>query len=125
MQPAPRISPRTDPFSRLSRVAGLGCLFFLVLEGIALLLAVLAPLALVGLSGFTFTQVLVKNVHARSTLAPRHVYRNMDILLNKPGGPADWPAYSPSDLTVPANSLVTLTIRNYDLGDTPLPVTSS
>jgi hypothetical protein len=48
----------------------------------------------------------------------------MDILLHKPGGPADWPAYSLNDLTVPANSLVTLTIRNYDLGDTPLPATS-
>jgi hypothetical protein len=46
------------------------------------------------------------------------------ISLHTPDSPADGAAYSPGDLTVPANSLVTLTIRNYDLGDTPLPATS-
>ena len=126
MKTAPRLSSPSDPPSSLSRVAGLGCLALLGLQGIAFLLAVLTPLALLGLSGFAFTQALVKNAHAQSNsaTAPRHVYRSMDILLNKPGGPADWPAYSPTNLSVPANSLVTLTIRNFDLGDTPLPATS-
>ncbi|HAG99785.1 MAG TPA: hypothetical protein DCL75_13250 [Ktedonobacter sp.] len=33
----------------------------------------------------------------------------------------DWPAYRPSELVVPANSLVTVTIKDSDLGDTLLP----
>ena len=95
-------------------------------QTIAFLLAVLTPLALLSLSGFAFTQTLVKAAHAQnnSAAAPRHVSRSMDILLNKPGGPEDWPAYAPTNLSVPANSLVTLTIRNFDLGDPPLPATS-
>ena len=126
MQTEPRLSPPLDPPSSLSRVAGLGCLALLALQGIALLLAVLVPLALLGLSGVAFTQTLTTPAHAQSqsATAPRHVSRDMDILLNKPGGPSDWPAYAPSNLTVPANSLVTLTIRNFDLGDTPLPPAS-
>lgn len=52
---------------------------------------------------------------------PKHVQVNMKIIINQPGYQKDWPAYAPSTLVVPANSLVTLTIRNYDLGDTPLP----
>jgi hypothetical protein len=51
----------------------------------------------------------------------RHVQANMKIVINQPGYHKDWPAYAPSTLVVPAHSLVTITIRNYDLGDTPLP----
>jgi hypothetical protein len=51
----------------------------------------------------------------------RHVHVSMNIVINQPGYHKDWPAYSPSTLAVPANSLVTITIRNYDLGDTPMP----
>ena len=51
----------------------------------------------------------------------RHVQVKMDIVINQPGYHKDWPAYAPGTLAVPAHSLVTLTIRNYDLGDTPLP----
>ncbi len=51
----------------------------------------------------------------------RHVQVNMGIILNQPGYQKDWPAYTPSTVVVPANSLVTVTIRNYDLGDTTLP----
>lgn len=50
-----------------------------------------------------------------------HVYLNLNILLNQPGMQKDWPGYSNTNLVVPANSLVTITIHNYDLGDTPLP----
>ena len=60
-----------------------------------------------------------------TTATPQHVYRSLDILPNKPGGPDDWPAYSPSELTVPANSLVTITIHDYDFGAAQLPDTSS
>ena len=45
----------------------------------------------------------------------------MDIVTNQPGMQKDWPAFSPSNLVVPANSLVTVTIRDYDLGDTAMP----
>jgi hypothetical protein len=50
-----------------------------------------------------------------------HVQVRLDITLNQPGMKADWPAYSPNNLTVPANSLVTVTLHDYDLGNTPLP----
>ena len=50
-----------------------------------------------------------------------HVQAHLNIVLNQPGYHKDWPAYSPSTLVVPAHSLVTVTIRNYDLGDTPMP----
>lgn len=54
----------------------------------------------------------------------RHVQVNLKIEINQPGMQKDWPGYSPSSIVVPANSLVTVTIRNYDLGDTPLPAGS-
>lgn len=54
----------------------------------------------------------------------RHVQVNLSIVLNQPGMQKDWPGYRPSAIVVPANSLVTVTIRNYDLGDTSLPTGS-
>lgn len=50
----------------------------------------------------------------------------LDIMPVKPGGPAaNWPAYMPStSTTVPANTVVTVTIRNFDLGDAPLAASS-
>ncbi len=51
----------------------------------------------------------------------RHVHANLDIVINQQGMQKDWPAYSPSNLVLPANSLVTITLRDYDMGDTPLP----
>jgi heme/copper-type cytochrome/quinol oxidase subunit 2 len=51
----------------------------------------------------------------------RQVQANLDIVINQHGMQKDWPAYSPNNLVLPANSLVTLTVRDYDMGDTPLP----
>jgi hypothetical protein len=52
----------------------------------------------------------------------RHVQANLDIIVNQPGYQEDWPAYSPNKLVVPANSLVTITLHDYDLGlDSPMP----
>ncbi len=51
----------------------------------------------------------------------RHAYVNLSVVINQPGYHKDWPVYTPSTVVVPANSLVTVTIRNYDLGDTSLP----
>ncbi|HEV2580346.1 MAG TPA: hypothetical protein VGT44_05790 [Ktedonobacteraceae bacterium] len=57
---------------------------------------------------------------AHAAQIERHVQANLKIVLNQPGMQNDWPAYRPNALVVPAHSLVTITIRNYDLGDTPL-----
>jgi len=62
---------------------------------------------------------------AKTASAPppeRHVQLKLDIILNQPGYQQDWPAYAPNRLVVPANSLVTVSLHDYDLGlDTPLP----
>ena len=65
------------------------------------------------------SQLGAQPVHAAQL--ERHVQVNMKIIINQPGYQKDWPAYEPNTLVVPANSLVTVTIRNYDLGDTSLP----
>lgn len=49
----------------------------------------------------------------------------LTIVAQKPGSAVDGPAYTPStSLTLPANSLVTVTITNDDAGDTALPANS-
>ncbi len=58
---------------------------------------------------------------AHAAQVQQHVQVHLNIVINQPGMQKDWPAYSPNSLVVPAHSLVTVTIRNYDLGDTPLP----
>ncbi len=58
---------------------------------------------------------------AHAAQVEHHTQVNLKIILNQPGYQKDWPAYAPNTLVVPAYSLVTVTIRNYDLGDTPLP----
>lgn len=51
---------------------------------------------------------------------------SFDIMPVKPGGPAEnWPAYMASTpVNVPANTIVTVTIRNFDLGDAALSASS-
>lgn len=58
---------------------------------------------------------------AHAAEVTRHVHANLDIVINQRGMQQDWPAYSPSNLVLPAHSLVTITLRDYDMGDTPLP----
>jgi heme/copper-type cytochrome/quinol oxidase subunit 2 len=58
---------------------------------------------------------------AHAVQITRHAQLNLNIVINQSGMQKDWPAYAPSRLVVPANSLVTVTLRDYDLGDTPLP----
>lgn len=59
---------------------------------------------------------------AASSAGAAHVHLALDIFPVRPLGPSsNWPAYTPSThLTVPASSLVSVTIRNFDLGDAPL-----
>jgi hypothetical protein len=58
---------------------------------------------------------------AHAAVIERHVQANLKIVINQPGLQKDWPAYSPNNLVLPANSLVTVTLTDYDMGDTPLP----
>ena len=58
---------------------------------------------------------------AHAAQIQRHAQVNLNIVINQPGMQKDWPGYAPNHLVVPANSLVTVTLRDYDLGDTPLP----
>lgn len=61
---------------------------------------------------------------SRATAAdPRTANLNLTILLTKPGTNIG-PAYSNTDITLPAHAKVTVTIVNQDLGDTPLPAGS-
>jgi hypothetical protein len=71
------------------------------------------------LSAVFGNQAKTQIVHA-AQIEP-HVQANLNIVINQPGFHKDWPVYTPTDLVLPAHSLVTITIRNYDLGDTPLP----
>ena len=71
-----------------------------------------------GLSAAFGNQAKINTVHAAQV--ERHVQANLNIVINQPGMQKDWPAYAPSGLVLPAHSLVTITIRNYDLGDTAL-----
>src|SRR6266700_7309262 len=72
---------------------------------------------------FTLNTVLGRHVTPPVAHAapPKHVQVHLSIVINQPGYQNDWPAYAPSKLVVPANSIVTVTLRDYDLGDTPLP----
>jgi hypothetical protein len=58
---------------------------------------------------------------AHTAQIERHVQANLDIVINQPGMRQDWPAFAPNNLVLPANGLVTLTLRDYDMGDTLMP----
>ena len=60
----------------------------------------------------------------QGTSVTNSIHLTMDIVMNQPGMQKDWPAFSTSNLFVPANSLVTVTIRDYDLGNTAMPQNS-
>jgi heme/copper-type cytochrome/quinol oxidase subunit 2 len=66
-----------------------------------------------------------QNPARQGTPATSSAHLTMDIVVNQPGLQKDWPAFSQSNLVVPANSLVTVTIRDYDLGNTAMPQSSS
>ncbi len=57
---------------------------------------------------------------AHAAQITRRVQASLAIVINRPGMQKDWPAFSPNNLVLPADSLVTLTVRDYDMGDTPV-----
>lgn len=79
-------------------------------------------IALLGLI-FVLTGCSIQQTSQHVSVVPseKHVQLKLNIVLNQPGMQKDWPAYAPNNLAVPANSLVTVTLHDYDLGDTPLP----
>ena len=60
------------------------------------------------------TQTVAKT--APTPQPERQVQAKLNIIVNQPGYQEDWPAFSPNHLVVPANSLVTITLHDYDLG---------
>jgi hypothetical protein len=76
---------------------------------------------LVLLTGCSIRDTALSSNTTTALLPDQRVFRSMSIVINQPGFHQGWPAYTPEKLTVPAHSTVTLTIRNYDLGDTTLP----
>jgi hypothetical protein len=63
---------------------------------------------------------------ARKSSTPTTTHLSFDIVPVRPGGPADdWPAYiATSPTALPANTVVTATIRNFDVGDDTVPTGS-
>ena len=114
MTQIPRTSPRTQGNMQHPSLA-LFCVevFASLLVCFAFTLSV--SFALINVFGGHATPAVA---HATSL---KHVQVNLNIVINQPGMQKDWPGYSPSNLVVPANSIVTVTLRDYDLGDTPLP----
>jgi hypothetical protein len=82
-------------------------------------------LALLAVGALT---VLAACANASASKAPVVTSKHLtfDILPVRPGGPAeDWPAYvATSPTALPANTVVTVTIRNFDLGDDAMPANS-
>jgi hypothetical protein len=94
-------------------------------------LLIVAPVAMFVVAALATLAILVgpgalQNVRSSgrvaSAAAATTTHLALDILPAKPGGPAEnWPAYLASTpLTVPANHVITVIIRNFDLGDAAL-----
>lgn|SRR5487761_1927728 len=100
--------------SRWSRVSQFG------LVGISLLL-VGGAFAACGKTPVETGQLSSQTAKVLSAVAPTKNV-NLTIVPQKPGSAVQGPSYSPSTaLVLPAHTLVTMTIVNADLGDTPLP----
>jgi hypothetical protein len=89
-----------------------GFIVAIILTFLAVSAGVVAHLAL---SGQRSTNV------AYAAQAERPFSAHLNIVINQPDMQKDWPAYSPTALVVPANSLVTITLHDYDLGNTAMP----
>lgn len=101
----------TQPSSRTSsaRAAYLSLGLVGMMGAILMIVAVCA-----GLRPYAVPRVAAHPHHS----APSKVA--LTILAQKPGSNIDGPAYSSTNLTLPAHTLVTVTIVNQDPGDTPL-----
>src|SRR5579859_1135735 len=107
---------RTVPASEKQMLTVIPALMFIVVA--------LATLAIV--LGPTVIQSLRPTARTVSAAPATTTHIALDIMPVKPGGPSEnWPAFLPSTpLTIPANQTITVTIRNFDLGDAALPSNS-
>lgn len=100
----------------------------LITSVLTMAVVLLVPAITVGLMAAGASKLHLSGSPATSAQAAANTTTHvaLDIMPVKPGGPsANWPAYMPSTpLTVPANTVVTVTIRNFDLGDAPLSASS-
>jgi heme/copper-type cytochrome/quinol oxidase subunit 2 len=94
-----------------------------VFINVGLFLGILFCVALISSVSFALSATFGRHTTTQTAAAipPKHVQASLNIIINQPGMKKDWPAYRPSELVVPANSLVTVTIKDTDLGDTLLP----
>lgn len=94
-------------------------------SGLVVILSRVALLALLA-AGALAVLAACGSASAAKTPVATTKHLTFDILPVKPGGPAeDWPAYMPTSSTaLPANTIVTVTIRNFDVGDDALPAGS-
>ncbi len=83
----------------------------------------LVACGLVLLMLFDWVGVSIPPARTAALQPPSPAQVALDIMPVKPGGPPEgYAGYAPSTvLSVPASSLVTVTIRNFDLDATPLP----
>jgi hypothetical protein len=95
----------------------------LALAVVLLLPAIALPTIVLGSSGLRLPG---PRINVAQAAVPTTTHLSFDILPVKPGGPSDnFPAYvATSPTTLPANTLVTVTIRNFDVGDDALPASS-
>ena len=114
-----QIQETTTPFDQgVHQHSSFASLFVQLVIGMLVCVA-LSSGVFFALSSVFGNQGKMQIAHAAQVV--RHVQANLNIVINQPGMHKDWPAYTPSNLVLPAHSLVTITIRNYDLGDTLLP----
>lgn len=87
----------------------------------ALIAVVITALAVLTGTQVSLGQSATEDRGEQVVLPTRSV--QLAILPEQPGGPTtNWPTYFPSlNFTVPANTLITVTIDNYDLGGMPMP----
>ncbi|HEX6544271.1 MAG TPA: hypothetical protein VF040_21120 [Ktedonobacterales bacterium] len=111
-----------DDSKPIPKTAQIDVVLITVLRWTRLGVAVVGLLTLVALCGGFDAIALPSQVHSSGqTRSQDHIA--LDIMPVKPGGPGqDYAAYVPSTvLTAPAHSIVTVTIRNFDLDAVPVP----
>lgn len=100
----------------------------LILGVLTMAVVLLVPAITVGLMAAGASRLHLSGSPVTSAQASANTTTHiaLDIMPVKPGGPAEnWPAYMAStSTTVPANTLITVTIRNFDLGDAALSASS-
>jgi heme/copper-type cytochrome/quinol oxidase subunit 2 len=86
----------------------------------ALLVATMLALFGVALNACSSKSTNASSSGSKSFTVAQPVAKTLTIETGKMDGKSGWPKYVPGNLTVPANTTVTLTITSYDDGAAPL-----